>query len=228
MQLNNFQESYPGGLQAGALEEIRERCAAMAAAAAAPVPDGGRPTRTAAKRAAEPPTVLRTVRARRGPTALPQFGEVQAASGLPLAEKAAFTGKRRVQSCTAAPQDVPVELAAGSQDTAAAAVLSHRAGGQSAFRGKPLQTPMPFMGEAVALPITVVTQKHGGRTKAAPVPEAAIITTADGKQWALGSEGINAIPDTHRQEVSDLLTAQFNFFAAALGKTVFQRGGRRR
>ncbi len=87
---------------------------------------------------------------------------------------------------------------------------------------------MPFMGEAVALPITVVTQKHGGRTKAAPVPEAAIITTADGKQWALGSEGINAIPDTHRQEVSDLLTAQFNFFAAALGKTVFHRGGRRR
>jgi hypothetical protein len=92
----------------------------------------------------------------------------------------------------------------------------------------PLQTPMPFAGEAVALPITIFTQKHGGRTKAAPVPEAAIITTADGKQWALGSEGINAIPDTHRQEVSDLLTAQFNFFAAALGKTVFQRGGRRR
>lgn len=36
------------------------------------------------------------------------------------------------------------------------------------------------------------------------------------------------VPDTHRQEVTDLLTAQFNFFAAALGKTVFQRGGRKR
>ena len=48
---------------------------------------------------------------------------------------------------------------------------------------------------------------------------------ADGKQWALGAEGVQSIPDSHRQEVSDLLTAQFNFFAAALGKTVFQRGG---
>jgi hypothetical protein len=39
---------------------------------------------------------------------------------------------------------------------------------------------------------------------------------------------MQGIPDSHRQEVSDLLTAQFNFFAAALGKTVFQRGGSRR
>jgi hypothetical protein len=52
--------------------------------------------------------------------------------------------------------------------------------------------------------------------------------SADGKQWALGADGVGGIPDSHRQEVSDLLTAQFNFFAAALGKTVFQRGGRRR
>jgi hypothetical protein len=49
------------------------------------------------------------------------------------------------------------------------------------------------------------------------------LAAADGKQWALGAEGVSAIPDSHRQEVSDLLTAQFNFFAAALGKTVFQR-----
>ena len=51
---------------------------------------------------------------------------------------------------------------------------------------------------------------------------------ADGKQWALGAEGVAGVPESHRQEVTDLLTAQFNFFAAALGKTVFQRGGRRR
>lgn len=54
----------------------------------------------------------------------------------------------------------------------------------------------------------------------------------DGKQWALGAEGMAGIPESHRQEVQDMLTAQFNFFAQALGKTVFQRettrGGRRR
>lgn len=135
---------------------------------------------------------------------------------------------------------------------------------------------MPFQGEAVALPITMLTQKRGGRTKAAPAPEAMVIQTsgelpllasrhdlcsgaaallvwkctcfyapashaecvsitflrADGQQWALGAEGVSGIPESHRREVTDLLTAQFNFFAAALGKTVFERdtkrGGRRR
>ena len=95
------------------------------------------------------------------------------------------------------------------------------------FGGRPLQTPMPFAGEAVAMPVTLLTQKRGGRTKAAPAPEAAVIMTADGKQWVLGGEGVAGIPDSHRQEVSDLLTAQFNFFAAALGKTVFSRDARR-
>ena len=73
MKLSDFQAAYPGDLQAGALEEIRERHAAMAAAAAAavPVPATGRAGRTAAKRGAEPETVLRTVRARRGPVAPP-------------------------------------------------------------------------------------------------------------------------------------------------------------
>jgi hypothetical protein len=37
---------------------------------------------------------------------------------------------------------------------------------------------MPFAGEAVPLPITILTQKRGGRSKAAPVPDAAIVTTA--------------------------------------------------
>jgi hypothetical protein len=49
------------------------------------------------------------------------------------------------------------------------------------FLGMPLQTPMPFAGEAVALPITMLTQKRGGKSKAAPVPDAAIITTAGGQ-----------------------------------------------
>jgi hypothetical protein len=61
-----------------------------------------------------------------------------------------------------------------------------------------------------------------------PTKPVASDAPADGKQWALGGEGMQGIPDSHRQEVSDLLTAQFNFFAAALGKTVFQRGGSRR
>jgi hypothetical protein len=40
---------------------------------------------------------------------------------------------------------------------------------------------MPFAGEAVALPITMLTQKRGGKSKAAPMPDAAIITTAGGQ-----------------------------------------------
>lgn len=49
------------------------------------------------------------------------------------------------------------------------------------FQGVPLQTPMPFQGEAVPLPITMLTQKRGGRTKAAPVPDAMVIQTAGGQ-----------------------------------------------
>jgi hypothetical protein len=77
------------------------------------------------------------------------------------------------------------------------------------------------------MPITLLTQKRGGgRTKAAAAPDAAVITTADGKQWALGKNGVDAIPESHRSEVAELLTAQFEFLAAALGKTIFAgRGG---
>ena len=91
MQLADFQKAFPGDLQEGALEEIRERCAAMAAAAAEKaVPATGRGGRTAAKRGAEPETVLRTVRARRGPVAPPpKFSEA------PPAAAEAETGSRR-------------------------------------------------------------------------------------------------------------------------------------
>ncbi|KAI3438316.1 hypothetical protein D9Q98_000750 [Chlorella vulgaris] len=234
MQLSEFQAAYPGDFQAGALEEIRVRCAAMAAAAAAvPVPATGRLTRTTAKRAAEPATVLRTVRARRGPVAPPpKFSEGPAASGAPpagplaAAAEADTASRRGTRSRVAVMEDASGEQQqqhaqppTSRRSTTAAA----RPAGGGVFGGMPLQTPMPFAGEAVAMPITLLTQKRGGRSKAAPQPEAAVITTADGKQWALGAEGVSAIPDSHRQEVSDLLTAQFNFFAAALGKTVFQR-----
>lgn len=91
MQLADFQKAFPGDLQEGALEEIRERCAAMAAAAAEKaVPATGRGGRTAAKRGAEPETVLRTVRARRGLVAPPpKFSEA------PPAAAEAETGSRR-------------------------------------------------------------------------------------------------------------------------------------
>lgn len=57
------------------------------------------------------------------------------------------------------------------------------------FQGMPLQTPMPFAGEAMALPITLLTQKRGGRTKAAAAPEAAVITTAGGTGWGAAGAG---------------------------------------
>ena len=93
------------------------------------------------------------------------------------------------------------------------------------FNGMPLQTPMPFPGAAVPTAVTMLTQQRGGRTKAPAAPDAAVITTADGKQWALGKGGMAGIPETHRAEVTELLAAQFEFLAAALGKTVFQRQG---
>ena len=242
MQLADFQKAYPGDFKAGALEEIRERYAAMAAAAAAqPAPATSRGTRTGAKRAAEPATVLRTVRARRGPVAPPpKFSEgPQAPPPLAAASAEAETGSRRgarsrltgaaadaaVAADTA--EQMPGKLQAvasllalslqGSQcvvpvvhlitlDEAAAPALplaylpaepsTSRRGGAAAaaaaaagparsssgmFLGMPLQTPMPFAGEAVALPITMLTQKRGGKSKAAPMPDAAIITTAGGQ-----------------------------------------------
>lgn len=52
------------------------------------------------------------------------------------------------------------------------------------------------------------------------------LLTADGQQWAIGKQGLSSIPVSHRNEVQELLTAQFEFFAAALGKTVFARARR--
>lgn len=71
---------------------------------------------------------------------------------------------------------VAAEVATGRRGAAAAAPPA----ASGMFGGLPLQTPMPFAGEAMALPITMLTQKRGGRTKAVPVPDAAIVTTAGG------------------------------------------------
>lgn len=243
MRLSEFQAAYPGDFQAGALEEIRERCAAMAAAAAAaPVPATGRGGHTAAKRAAEPETVLRTVRARRAQVAPPpKFSEaappVPAEAGVTatrqgtrsrLASSAAAAqrqeqteqhpGKWSVKYDKAAPAypgctvhvgacspalatagrcagrgtDPPFPPPAlpccaepaGSRRSAALPPAAAAAGG-SLFQGMPLQTPMPFQGEAVPLPITMLTQKRGGRTKAAPAPDAMVIQTAGALPWRL-------------------------------------------
>lgn len=88
------------------------------------------------------------------------------------------------------------------------------------FNGVPLQTPMPFAGKAMPMPVTMLVQegKRGGKTKASQEPRAAVVTTKDGKQWALGANGLADIPESHRREVSDLLSSQFAFLASALGK----------
>jgi len=89
------------------------------------------------------------------------------------------------------------------------------------YNGVPLQTPMPFAGQAVAMPVTMLMQnKKGGRTKASRAPSAAVVTTKDGKQWALGADGLESIPDSHRAEIAELLSSQFSFLASALGKNV--------
>lgn len=118
MQLAEFQKAYPGDLQAGALEEIRERCAAMAAAATEKAaPTTGRGGRTAAKRGAEPETVLRTVRARRGPMAPPpKFSEAPSAPvAAPEAETASRRGTRsRLGGAAAAEPPAAVEQLPGT------------------------------------------------------------------------------------------------------------------
>jgi hypothetical protein len=87
------------------------------------------------------------------------------------------------------------------------------------YNGLPLQTPMPFAGKPVPLnQITMLTVQHqgkraGGKTKASrEEPRAAVVTTKDGKQWAVGGPGgLKAIPESHRKEVMDILSSQFAF-----------------
>jgi hypothetical protein len=233
MPLKQFQEKYPVDFKTGALQEIRQRYAAMAEAAQQAIPSTStKGTRVGMKRAAaEPITVLKTVKTRRTASALmPSWDTGVDGATAPVA--AAPAPRRNARAAPMEPsiaEDEEEEHPAPSpsfqenQFPAAGNMLPTR----QAFNGLPLQTPLPFAGSAMPLPVTMLAQKRGGRTKAASAPDAAVVTTADGMQWALGKDGMAAIPETHRAEVAEMLSAQFNFLAAALGKTVFDRPGGR-
>jgi hypothetical protein len=220
MPLKKFQEEYPSDFQSGALEEIRERYAALAEAAKQA------PLTTRGKRGAEPPTVMRTVRAKRaqGPLQMKQprvfarrAGPSSSLAPVPEAENVVAHNEEEEE-------EEEHDAVAPLNGNLPAPPVSRQI-----FNGLPLQTPMPFAGAAVPVPVTMLAQKRAGaRTKAVAAPDAAIITTADGKQWALGKEGIASIPNSHKAEVEELLSAQFSFLAAALGKTVFEGRGRKR
>lgn len=118
MPLAEFKKQYPDDFKSGALEEIRQRYAALAAEASQP-PATTRAT--AAKRArAEAPTALRTVRARRAVAPIappPKFADNPPAAAAPnepgLAEAPGATGNQRsTRARTAAPAPA-AEAAAG-------------------------------------------------------------------------------------------------------------------
>ena len=228
MPLKQFQEKYPDDFKTGALQEIRQRYAAMAEAAQQSIPStAGKGSRVGTKRAAaEPITVLKTVKTRRTASALmPSWG-----TGAPAAAPAAAPAPRRnvrPMEPSIAEENEEEHPAPGPSSLQEAHLPAGKIPTKHAFNGVPLQTPLPFAGSAMPLPVTMLTQKRGGRTKAAAAPDAAVVTTADGMQWALGKDGMAAIPESHRAEVAEMLSAQFNFLAAALGKTVFDRPGGR-
>lgn len=230
MPLKQFQEKYPDDFKTGALQEIRQRYAAMAEAAQQAIPStAAKGTRSRVKRAAaEPITVLKTVKTRRTASALmPSWG----------AGGASAAGAAPAPRRNARPAPMEPSIAEDEEEEHPAPGLSFQENklpvaldmlpSKQAFNGLPLQTPLPFAGFAMPLPVTMLTQKRGGRTKAVAAPDAAVVTTADGMQWALGKDGMAAIPESHRAEVAEMLSAQFNFLAAALGKTVFDRPGGR-
>ncbi len=82
---------------------------------------------------------------------------------------------------------------------------------------------MPFAGMAVPMPVQLLTvqaqgKRAGGKTKAPRnAPHAAVVTTKDGKQWAVGANGLRDIPESHRYEVGEYLRSQFSFLQDALG-----------
>ena len=237
MPLKEFQEKYPEDFKSGALKEIRARYAAMAEEAQQRVPSTT--MAKSRKRAVEPATVLRTVRARRGALLGPSAAEIldggasetihendQLNAG--VSTRSEFSRRKR-HAQEAEKEEKPSEaITTGEVGLDSVPELYQ----PKKFNSLPLQTPLPFSGAAMPLPVTMVTQKkRGGRTKAAPAPDAIIVATADGKQWALGKEGVEGIPETHRSEVADMLQQQFQFLSAALGKTVtdrsMTRGGKR-
>lgn len=120
-----------------------------------------------------------------------------------------------------APSPPPVQFTrakkrAGPVDTSTDALPS------MSYNGLPLQTPMPFSGKAVPMPVQLLTvqaqgKRAGGKTKASRnAPQAAVVTTKDGKQWAVGVNGLRDIPESHRAEVGEYLRSQFSFLQDAL------------
>jgi hypothetical protein len=211
MPLKVLQEKFPGDFTAAAMQEIRERYGEMqrqlaekATAAALAAGPGGR----AAKRGREPDTVLHTVRAApRGVPAVPppRFDALPAAAAAPPASPPKFADAPA--AAPVAPMAMPPPAVPRPKPVPAA----------GSFNGVPLQTPMPFAGAPIPLPVTLLAQrKPGGRTRAAPAPDAAVVTTADGQQFAVGRGGVGGVPASHRAEVADLMRQQLEFFAAAL------------
>lgn len=124
---------------------------------------------------------------------------------------------------TSAPSPPPVQFSRAKK-RAAHVNTSTDALPSMSYNGLPLQTPMPFAGKAVPMPVQLLTvqaqgKRAGGKTKASRnAPQAAVVTTKDGKQWAVGANGLRDIPESHRQEVGEYLRSQFSFLQDALGE----------
>ena len=186
MPLKEFRENYPDDFKSGALEEIRQRYAKLA--------------EKVAQQHADLPATLLTGAARgtRKRIAEPatvlhtvKSRRVGAAARVGLRDNAEPQPKSEVE--------VPGEGINPAQ--------------RHVFNGLPLETPMPFAGAAVPLPMTMVTQRRGGKIPAAAVPDAVILKTADGKSWAVGKDGLSSIPESHRAEVVELIKNQAKFWA---------------
>ena len=164
MPLKEFRANYPDDYKSGALEEIRQRYAKLAEEVAQqhrdfPTALGFGTAQTTRKRgnAPEPATVLHTVKSRR----------VEAAGRLGLRGDAELQPKSEVE--------VKARTNRNSNEQVNHPTQRHM------FNGLPLETPMPFAGAAIPIPMTMVTQRRGGRIPATALPDAVILETADGK-----------------------------------------------
>lgn len=200
MPLKDFRANYPDDYKSGALEEIRLRYAKLAEEVAqqhrnfpAALQTGA--ARTARKRGIvpEPATVLHTVKSRR----------------VEPAGRVGLRGDAEPQPRSEAEVEMKVEARTNCNSNEQVNHPTQR----HMFNGLPLETPMPFTGAAVPIPMTMVTQRRGGRIPATALPDAVILETADGKKWAVGKDGLSSIPETHRAEVMELIKNQAQFWA---------------
>lgn len=221
MRVSEFLAKYPKDFKTDAIQEIRQRFAAMADEAAKAIPPATK------KRTAETnPSPKRSIRPKNTHShdeevihqSLPRLKDKEHKEQLPepagaVVQPAVFPPQK--SGAQFHEQKEPPCVKPQSQQ-------QHPTNKSSSFNGLPLQTPMPFAGEAIPLPFTMIAQKRGARTRAAPAPDAAVITTADGMQWAVGKEGMASIPESHKAEIQGILNDQVSFLMTALGKTVFK------